>query len=183
MKTTDLLIKGILLKSEHAILMKTLFNANFEMLLWSIAFPGFGQILNGKILKGILFILLEFIVNTKSNLNTLIIASFYGDISTAIQAADYQWLMFYPCLYVFAIWDAYKDASEKASPPVFLPFVLAAYCGTIGVIFSPTFSIAGHTLGPVWNPILFMLLGGCTPYIYTWGVRKSFQCRRISKRF
>jgi hypothetical protein len=33
---------------------------------WSIAFPGFGQLLNQKYVKGILFIFIEFIVNTIS---------------------------------------------------------------------------------------------------------------------
>jgi hypothetical protein len=33
-----------------------------EKLLWSIALPGFGQILNGDLLKGLLFIALEFLI-------------------------------------------------------------------------------------------------------------------------
>jgi hypothetical protein len=52
--------------------------------------PGFGQILNGKFLKGLLFIGLEFVINIQSHLNTIIIASFYGDIPKAIQQANYQ---------------------------------------------------------------------------------------------
>src|SRR5699024_1922917 len=53
----------------------------------------------------------------------------------AIQQVDYQWIMFYPCIYMFAIWDAYKDAGG-GGPYAFLPFVFAAYFGTIGVIYS-----------------------------------------------
>ncbi len=34
-----------------------------EKLFWSIALPGFGQLLNGKYLKGGLFIFLEFLIN------------------------------------------------------------------------------------------------------------------------
>ena len=37
-----------------------------EVLLWSIAFPGFGQLLNGKYFKGIMLILLEVIINIQS---------------------------------------------------------------------------------------------------------------------
>jgi TM2 domain-containing membrane protein YozV len=31
-----------------------------EALFWSIALPGFGQLINGKFIKGILFLILEF---------------------------------------------------------------------------------------------------------------------------
>lgn len=43
-----------------------------EKLLWSIAFPGFGQLLNGKYVKGIIFISLEFIINVQSKFNQII---------------------------------------------------------------------------------------------------------------
>jgi TM2 domain-containing membrane protein YozV len=51
-----------------------------EALLWSIAFPGFGQFLYGKPIKGIVFVFLEFQINVQSNFNTIIISSFQGDI-------------------------------------------------------------------------------------------------------
>ncbi|MCU7712905.1 hypothetical protein OK414_27655, partial [Priestia sp. JV24] len=80
-----------------------------EALLWSIALPGFGQYLNGKFFKDSILILLELVVNVQSNFNEIIILSFHGDIEKSIQHADYRWLMFYPCLYFFAMWDAWKD--------------------------------------------------------------------------
>src|SRR5699024_11039626 len=92
-----------------------------EKLLWSIALPGFGQLLNGKYIKGIVFIFLEFLVNVQGNLNKVIFLSFHGEIEQAIQQADYQWIMFYPCLYFFAIWDAFKDAGGGKKPYSFLP--------------------------------------------------------------
>lgn len=130
-----------------------------ESILWSIAFPGFGQILNGHFLKGALFMAAELIVNTRSNLNSVIISSFYWDIPSAVSQTNYQWLMFYPCIYAFAAWDAYKNSSGYKQPFTFMPFVLAAFLGTIGVIYSPTASIGGISLGPVWLPILCILLG------------------------
>jgi len=123
-----------------------------EMLYWSIAFPGFGQFLNGKLIKGIVLILLEFLINVQANLNTVIVYSFHGEINKAIQQVDYQWIMFYPCIYMFAIWDAYKDAGG-GGPYAFLPFVLGAYLGTIGVIYS------SELLGPIWLPITFLISG------------------------
>lgn len=134
-------------------------NEKLQVLLWSIAFPGFGQILNGKLLKAILFILLEFFINVNGHINLVIVASFHGEMQRAVTTANYQWLMFYPCIYMFAIWDSYKDAGGGAIPFAYLPFVFSAYLGTIGVIYSSSFSPGGFLLGPIFGPILFMLLG------------------------
>jgi hypothetical protein len=130
-----------------------------EKILWSVAFPGFGQILNGKIVKGILFIVLEFVISVQAHLNTVIIASFRGDIELAIRETNYQWLMFYPCVYLFAIWDAYREAGGGKAPFSFLPFVISAYFVTIGVIYSKSVKIMGVLLGSVWLPMLFLLIG------------------------
>lgn len=73
-------------------------------------FPGFAQFLNGRLIKGIVLIFLEFVINIQSNMNQAIMNSFHGDIHSAIQITEYQWLLFYPCVYLFAIWDGYKDA-------------------------------------------------------------------------
>jgi hypothetical protein len=130
-----------------------------EKVLWGIALPGFPQILNGKVLKGFLFIFLEFLINIQSNLNQVIIESFYGEIQKAISITDYRWLMFYPCVYLFAVWDGYHDAGGGQAPFSYMPFVFSAYFGTIGVIYSPTLRIMGALMGPVWLPILFLFIG------------------------
>ncbi|MEW9674395.1 hypothetical protein [Ammoniphilus sp. 3BR4] len=123
-----------------------------EKMVWGIALPGFAQFLNQKYFKGFVFIVLEFLINVNARLNQAIIFSFQGDIKKSIEVTDYGWLMFYPCLYLFAIYDAYKDAGGGDSFS-FLPFVISAYLGTIGVIYSPYF------LGPIWLPILCLVLG------------------------
>ncbi len=128
-------------------------------MFWSIAVPGFGQLLNGKYIKGIVLIALEFLVNVMGNFNAVIIASFHGDIERAINQADFQWLMFYPCLYFFAIWDAYKDAGGGKEPYSFLPFAFTAYFVTAGVIFSTKVRLFGVLLGPIWLPILSVIPG------------------------
>lgn len=91
-------------------------NNQIENLLWSIALPGFAQLLKGKYLKGITFIILDIIVNIKSNFNLAIMFSFHGDILTAIEKTKYQWLMFYFCLF-FSMWNALKDA-KGITPPL-----------------------------------------------------------------
>lgn len=130
-----------------------------EKVLWSIALPGFGQLLNGKLIKGFLFITLEFLINVQSNFNQVIVLSFNRKIMESIEQTNYQWLMFYPCLYMFAIWDAYKDAGGGKDRYSYLPFVFAAYFITVGLIFSPSVKMFGVLLGPVWLPILSLPIG------------------------
>ncbi|MEH7110123.1 MULTISPECIES: hypothetical protein [Bacillaceae] len=130
-----------------------------ETLLWSIALPGFGQFLNKKYLKGLLFVILEFLINVKSNFNTIILLSFHGKIDQAIGTTNYQWLMFYPCLYFFSMWDAFKDAGGGRTKHAYLPFVFCAYFVTVGCIYSPNLKIFGILFGPVWLPILFVIPG------------------------
>lgn len=130
-----------------------------EVLMWSIALPGFGQILNRKYIKGLLLVGLEFLVNILGNFNQIIILSFQGKTIEAINQTNYLWLMFYPCLYFFAIWDAYKDAGGGVDPFAFLPFTFSAYFVTVGVIYSPVFTFFGYYIGPVWLPIICLPLG------------------------
>jgi hypothetical protein len=130
-----------------------------EKILWSVALPGFGQLLNRQYLKGVLLIVLEAIINIGSNLNLAIISSFQGDIELAIRQTNYQWLMFYPCVYMFGVWDAYRDAGGDATPFETLPFVFAAFSATVGVIYSTNVKIFGVLFGPVWLPMIFMVIG------------------------
>ncbi|MCR2820957.1 hypothetical protein [Lederbergia panacisoli] len=130
-----------------------------EALLWSIALPGFGQYLNGKLFKGTVLLLLEVIINVQANFNEIIILSFLGEIEEGIMQANYQWLMFYPCLYFFAMWDAWKDAGERKEKFTFFPFLFTGYFVTLGCIFSSTFRLVGVLLGPVWLPLICVMPG------------------------
>lgn len=138
-----------------------------ELIFWSIALPGFAQLLNGKYVKGLLFILLEFLINVKANFNKAILLSFQGEINQAIEQTNYQWLMFYPCLYMFAMWDGYRDVGGMKTPYSFLPFVFTAYFLTVGVIYSSKLKLFGVLLGPVWLPILFLPLGLGVGFIFS----------------
>ncbi|KAB8137712.1 hypothetical protein F9U64_08265 [Gracilibacillus oryzae] len=144
-----------------------------EVLFWSVALPGFGQLLNGKIVKGFILIGLEILINVMGNLNELIIFSFYGQMEMAVDAANFQWLMFYPCLYFFAIWDAFRDAGGDQKPYSFLPFVFSAYFVTIGTIYSSSFTLFQVLLGPVWLPILSVVPGLATGFLLQWLITKA----------
>lgn len=50
----------------------------WQSALWSIAIPGFGQLINEKYIKGLTLIGLELVINMHSGLNTIIIYSFHG---------------------------------------------------------------------------------------------------------
>ena len=108
-----------------------------------------------------MFIFLEFLVNIQSNFIKAIISSFHGNIDTSIQQIDFQWLMFYPCLYFFSMWDAVKDANGKEgiSLFLFLPFVFAAFFVTVGLIYSTKVKLFGLLFGPIFLPMLFVIPG------------------------
>ncbi|RKQ34580.1 hypothetical protein [Oceanobacillus halophilus] len=131
-----------------------------EAILWSAALPGFAQLLNKRYVKGLLLVGLEFVVNVLGNFNTIILLSWNFKIEEAISQTNYQWLMFYPCLYFFAMWDAYKDAGGGRDKPfAYLPLVFSAYFVTIGVFYSPKLSLFGHLIGPMWSGFLFLPIG------------------------
>ncbi|WP_373893879.1 hypothetical protein ACUL41_02990 [Virgibacillus natechei] len=148
-------------------------NEPLEKLLWSIALPGFGQLLNGMYLKGVVLVALEFFINVFGNINEVIISSFQGNIETAIGQADFLYIMFYPCMYFFAMWDAYKDAGGGIKPFSFLPFVFGAYFMTVGVIYSSVFTFFGIMPGPIWLPLLSIIPGVFTGLLLQKILRKK----------
>lgn len=152
-----------------------------EAILWSIALPGFAQILNKKIVKGLVLIFLEFLINVNSHFNLAIRASFLGEIDQAIQVTNFQWLMFYPCVYMFAMWDAFKDAEGESSPYSFLPFVFGAYFVTVGLMYSTIFKINGVLLGPIWLPIISLIPGLCLGYLI-WALINCIKRRKKNEK-
>lgn len=140
-------------------------NNGMEKALWSVAIPGFGQLLNKKYFKGLILIILEFLINVNSNLNMVIILSFNRRMENAVEQTNYSWLMFYPCIYSFAIWDAYKDGQQAVAPLSYMPSAFSAFTGTIGVVYSSNFRFFGVLLGPVFLPSFSALLGFILGYL------------------
>lgn len=79
---------------------------------WSALLTGFGHLYNKKSFKG--FILLGWAVAIIyfAHMNDAIIATLNGQFNLAKEIVDYQWLLFFPSIYLFAMWDAYVDAVE-----------------------------------------------------------------------
>ncbi|KUP08898.1 membrane protein [Bacillus coahuilensis m2-6] len=137
-------------------------NKKIETILWSIALPGFAQLLNKEFLKGFLFVILEFIINVNSHFNRAIMLSFLGDIDQAFEVLDFGWILFYPCLYFFAMWDAYRSVLQQLKEEIayqFIPFVSCAYFVTVGIMFSPRVQLFHYHLGPIFTPMLFVIPG------------------------
>ena len=78
--------------------------------LFSIFLPGCGQLYNGHIVRGILFLVLEIVINIGGNINTAIHLDFMGHHDEALAAANFSTMLFYPPFYVFATWDAFYHA-------------------------------------------------------------------------
>ncbi|MBP2239892.1 magnesium-transporting ATPase (P-type) [Cytobacillus eiseniae] len=142
--------------------------SKLEAVLWSIALPGFSQLLSGQFVKGVLFVILEFIINMYSNFNTAIMYSFLGEIDHAIDVINFQWLMFYPCLYMFAMWDAYREAMPEDEKLSFLPFAFSAYTVTVGLMYSTKLTIFGILFGPIFLPMLFVIPGLLIGFFIRW---------------
>lgn len=79
-------------------------------MMWSLVLPGFGQIYNKDYIVGFILMGWELLVNVKSNLNLVLLQTFIGDGPGAHLAVNYQWALFYPSVYGFAIWQAYNFA-------------------------------------------------------------------------
>lgn len=144
-----------------------------EAVLWSVALPGFSQLLSGQFLKGALLVLLEFLINVQSNFNEAIMLSFLGETRRAAEIIDYQWLMFYPCLYMFAMWDAYRSAMREEEEMSYLPFAFGAYFITIGLMYSVKVEVFGVFIGPIFFPMLSLLPGLGIGFIIRMIIMKS----------
>ncbi|ULT58375.1 hypothetical protein L1999_07590 [Neobacillus drentensis] len=133
--------------------------SRLEAVLWNIAFPGFTQLLTGQYIKGVLFVVLEFIMNVNSHFNRAIMHSFLGEIEQAEMLVNYQWLMFYPCIYMFSMWDAYRFAMPAEEKYSYLPFVFGAYFVTVGLMVSPKVTFFDIHPGPIFLPMIFLIPG------------------------
>ncbi|MCG9966669.1 hypothetical protein L9W92_01180 [Pelotomaculum terephthalicicum JT] len=117
--------------------------------LWSIAIPGFGQLYIGDYLIGVLLVVLELIISVKASINLSILYSLRGQFQNASGVVNFQWMLFYPCIYAYSIWQAYNRAmeinhglSQAEKGRIFTNtqyngfFVGSAMGGTLGVIYS-----------------------------------------------
>ena len=114
------------------------YKAPVPALLWSMTFPGFGQIYNKQYILGSLFIILEFIINNFACLNFAIMESFHGEFQKAHDLLNYQWGIYYPSIWCFSMWQAYNRALTINS---YLEGKIYRECKLIGALFGVTFGM------------------------------------------
>ncbi|GLI06553.1 hypothetical protein YDYSG_25830 [Paenibacillus tyrfis] len=79
---------------------------------WSAAFPGFGHLLLGSHIKGLILILWEIGINMQSGINKSMVYSFTGHVDLSKQVLNPRWLLLYIPVYIYAIWDSYRSTIE-----------------------------------------------------------------------
>jgi hypothetical protein len=106
--------------------------------LFSILMPGFGQIYNKQFIKGIIFVILEHFDNAYGHINKAIHLDFNGLHREALNATNFEAMMFYPGFYIYTVWDAWYYAKEgtanKAKTAV--PFLIGGFLGEFCAIYS-----------------------------------------------
>ena len=79
---------------------------------WSFAFPGCGNLMQGRVAKGLILICWELIVNTNAKINLSIMYSLLGQFEMAINVIHPRWFLLYVPLYVYAMWDSYRGTVD-----------------------------------------------------------------------
>jgi len=123
--------------------------------LFSMLMPGFGQIYNGQFMKGVFFVLIEHFDNALGQINKAIHLDFNGLHQQALEAANFEYVLFYPGFYAYCIWDAWyyaKPDADKEKTPI--PFIIGGFLGAVGAIFGnrlpvPTLTVAMLIIIPI----------------------------------
>lgn len=82
-------------------------------LAWSALLTGFGHLYNGKAFKAVILLGWTVAIIYFAQLNGAVIATFNGQFDRAREIINYQWILFFPSIYLFTAWDAYNDSVEK----------------------------------------------------------------------
>lgn len=80
---------------------------------WSVILGGGGHFLNMQLLKGVILMGWYLLISIQSGLSEAAIHTLLGQYEMAHQVVDYQWLLFWPSIHMFNIWDAYEDCVQQ----------------------------------------------------------------------
>lgn len=84
----------------------------FVVVFWSFAFPGCGNLMQGRLVKGLILVCWELVVNTNAKVNLSIMYSLQGNFDMAKEVVNTRWLLLYVALYVYAMWDSYRGTVD-----------------------------------------------------------------------
>lgn len=79
---------------------------------WSFAFPGCGNLMQGRTIKGLILVCWELLVNTNAKINLAILYTLIGDFQKVKATVNTRWLLLYVALYVYTIWDSYRGTVD-----------------------------------------------------------------------
>ncbi|RNB89227.1 hypothetical protein EDM59_09080 [Brevibacillus nitrificans] len=82
-------------------------------LVWSALSPGLGQLYGGSTVVGTFLLAWWIYVCYKSEAIRAWLHSFLGDFSSVPGIVDWQWFLFLPSMYAFAIYQAYTAVNES----------------------------------------------------------------------
>jgi hypothetical protein len=78
----------------------------------SIFLGGAGHFYNFKIIKAVMLMGWHLAVWLNAGLNLALLETLHGNWKAVHQVIDYQWLLFWPSMHLFNIWNAYSDTVE-----------------------------------------------------------------------
>lgn len=81
--------------------------------IWSFFTPGLGQLYGGSTIVGTFVLAWWIFVCYKATAVRAWFYSFLGDFHTATAILDWQWFLFLPSMYAFAIYQAYVSVTES----------------------------------------------------------------------
>ncbi|GMK37741.1 hypothetical protein PCCS19_07950 [Paenibacillus sp. CCS19] len=82
-------------------------------MVWSALSPGLGQLYGGSTIIGTFILAWWIFVAYKAMAIRSWLYSFLGDFAGATAVVDWQWFLFMPSIYVFAIYQAYTSVIEN----------------------------------------------------------------------
>lgn len=77
---------------------------------WSVLFIGIGHIYNHKLLNGFILMGWGIIIAVKTNLPYILIFTLTGQFERINEVINYEWLLFFPSIYFFSIYDSYSSS-------------------------------------------------------------------------
>lgn len=148
----------------------------YAALLWSAMMPGFGQLYNRDFFIGAFLLVLEFGINTFANLNYIILQSFNLN-HVNVTTTNLQWMMFYPGIWSYSMWQAYNRACEINCRIEGFGIEPARYTGLfVGLSVFMQFGIIWPVIhSQVISALLFGGVGALTGYLFEkqWYFRRN----------
>jgi len=129
---------------------------------WSFAYPGCGNLMQGRVMTGLILVCWELFINTKAKVNLSIMYSLIGQFDRAKEAVNPQWFLLYVALYAYSIWDSYRGTvdlnkqyilSDREDAPVkhvTLKSLETNFFDKRSPLFSATLSILSPGLGHLY---------------------------------